>query len=52
MTHHLVVILNDNRMTPQGHFGHFNMGTLEIKFFYRSVGREYGGGGRICHKHV
>jgi len=25
--------VNDNRVTPQGHFCHFNMDTLRIKFF-------------------
>jgi len=47
---HPVVILfaNDNRMTPQGYFSHFNMGTLGIKSFYEGARKGYGGGGRIC----
>jgi len=29
-------------MVSQGYFSHFNIGILEIKFFYGGVGRRYG----------
>jgi len=42
-----ICFANDIPMTHQGHFGHFNMSTLRIKFFYGGAERGYGGGRRI-----
>jgi len=44
----VVILFCKYNQITKGHFDHFCMSTLEIKFFYENARRGYGGEGRIC----